>query len=314
MTAASRKRGPARQVRVLVNPRSGLGFSFDSFWGLVEDHFGRAGADVTYQFSHDVADGKRKTERAVRDGVDTVLVAGGDGMVNSIGAVLAGTSVALGVVPTGSGNGFARHFGIPLDIPGAVQALARAMRQSIDVGTANGRPFFVTCSMAWDAAIVRGFEAFPFRGIVPYVFAAATELIGYTPQPLEYRLDGGPVQHLPDPVIFTLANLTQYGGGAQIAPQARPDDGFMEMVAVRHPDLPLLLMNIAKLFNGTLHHLPQVATRRFRTLDVHRHHAAPIQMDGELVDAGADIEFRLLPRALAVLVPEARALTSGRGE
>ncbi len=292
-----------RQVRVLVNPKSGIGTSFDSFWGVVEEQFGRRGADVSYQFSHDVADGRRKTERAVRDGVDAILVAGGDGMVNSIGSVLVGTSVALGVIPTGSGNGFARHFGIPLDISGAVHSLARAHRRAIDVGTANGRPFFVTCSMAWDAAIVRGFEAFPFRGIVPYVFAAASELIGYAPQSFEVSLDGGPAHSFLDPVIFTLANLTQYGGGAQIAPRARPDDGLMEMVVVLRQDLPLVLVNIARLFNGTLDHLPQVLTRRFRTLDIHRPKATPIQLDGELVEAGTDIEIRLLPKTLTVLVP-----------
>ncbi len=303
MRANEHSRAP-RQVRVLVNPKSGLGTSFDSFWGVVEKHFGANGADITYQFSNDIDDGRRKAGRAVRDGVDALLVAGGDGMVNSIGGVLVGTPVALGVVPTGSGNGFARHFGIPLDIPGAVRALASARRRAIDVGTANGRPFFVTCSMAWDAAIVRGFEAFPFRGIVPYVFAAASELIAYKPQPLEVSLDGGPSQSFSDPVIFTLANLTQYGGGAQIAPKARPDDGLMEMVVVLRQDLPLVLVNIARLFNGTLDHLPQVLTRRFRTLSVRRPSAAPIQLDGELIDAGTDIEVRLLPKALSVLVPE----------
>ena len=230
-----------RRVRVLVNPKSGLGFSFDSFWGIVEEQFGPFGADVSYQFSRDVADGRRKAEGAVRDGVDALIVVGGDGMVNSIGSALVGTPVALGVVPTGSGNGFARHFGIPLDLPGAVRALARSRRRAIDVGAANGRPFFVTCSLAWDAAIVRGFEAFPFRGIVPYVFAAASELIAYEPQPFEVALDGEPAQVFADPVIFTLANLTQYGGGAQIAPQARSDDGQMEMVVVLRQDLPLLL-------------------------------------------------------------------------
>ena len=137
-----------RRVRVLVNPKSGLGFSFDSFWGIVEEQFGPFGADVSYQFSRDVADGRRKAESAVRDGVDALIVVGGDGMVNSIGSALVGTPVALGVVPTGSGNGFARHFGIPLDLPGAVRALARSRRRAIDVGAANGRPFFVTCSLA----------------------------------------------------------------------------------------------------------------------------------------------------------------------
>lgn len=293
-----------RRVRVLVNPKSGLGFSFDSFWGIVEEQFGPFGADVSYQFSRDVADGRRKAEGAVRDGVDALIVVGGDGMVNSIGSALVGTPVALGVVPTGSGNGFARHFGIPLDLPGAVRALARSRRRAIDVGAANGRPFFVTCSLAWDAAIVRGFEAFPFRGIVPYVFAAASELIAYEPQPFEVALDGEPAQVFADPVIFTLANLTQYGGGAQIAPQARSDDGQMEMVVVLRQDLPLVLVNVARLFNGTLDRLPQVLTRRFRTLTVRRRRATPIQLDGELVEAGAEVEIRLLPQTLSVLVPE----------
>ena len=304
---AKRSETAPRKVRVLVNPKSGLGGSPDSFWGLVEKHWGGRDGDVTYQFSNDVADGRRKAAQAVRDGVDTVLVAGGDGMVNSIGGVLVGTDTALGVIPTGSGNGFARHFGIPLDIPGAIQALARAKRRPIDVGTANGHPFFVTCSLAWDAAIARRFEAFPFRGIAPYVFAAAAELITYKDQPIHVALDGGTTQVFANPILFTVANLTQYGGGAQIAPKARPDDGLMEMVVVLRPDLPLLLMNIGRLFNGTLDQLPQVATRRFRSLDLHRPKATPIQLDGELVDAGRAIEIRLLPKALFVLVPASAA-------
>jgi diacylglycerol kinase (ATP) len=292
-----------RKVRVLVNPRSGSGLSLDTFWGLVEKHWGGQHVDVTYQFSNDVADGKRKAQRAVQEGADAILVAGGDGMVNSIGSVLVGTSTALGVIPAGSGNGFARHFGIPLDIAEAVKALARARRRSIDVGTANGRPFFVTCSLAWDAAIARRFEAFPFRGIAPYVFAAAVELLGYVDQPLAVRLDGAETLSIPNPIIFTVANLTQYGGGAQIAPQARPDDGFMEMVLVLRPDLPLLLVNIGRLFNGTIDQLAQVSTRRFQTLDIHRQKPTPIQMDGELVETGTAVEIRLLPKALSVLVP-----------
>lgn len=302
---SSHKRQAARKVRVLVNPKSGLGGSLDSFWELIEQHWGGDGSDVTYQFSNDIADGRQKAEGAVRDGVDVVLVVGGDGMVNSIGAVLVGTSTALGVIPTGSGNGFARHFGIQLDPAEAVPALARARRRLIDVGTANNRPFFVTCSLAWDAAIAQRFEAFPFRGIAPYVFAAAAELITYEDQPIHATLDGESSFHVPDPIIFTVANLTQYGGGAQIAPQARPDDGQMEMVVVRRPDLPLVLMNISRLFTGTLDCLPQVTTRRFRTLDVHRPKARPIQMDGELVEAGRDIAIRLIPKALTVLVPDA---------
>ena len=301
---AGKHSGALRKVRVLVNPKSGVGGSFDSFWGVVEKHWSGDDVDVSYQFSNDVADGTRKTLRAVEEGVDTILVVGGDGMVNSIGSALAGTRTALGVIPTGSGNGFARHFGIPLDVPGAVRALARARRCPIDVGTANGRPFFVTCSMAWDATIVRSFEMFPFRGIVPYVFAGAAELIGYVAQPFEVEIDGRVNLTFPDPIIFTVANLTQYGGGAQIAPQALPDDGFMEMVVVCRQDMPLVLANVGRLFNGTIDQIPQVFTQRFQGMKVRRKVAAPIQVDGELVDIGPDVEIRLLPKALVVLVPD----------
>ncbi len=303
---------PVRKIRVLVNPKSGLGTSFDSFRGLIEEHFSHPDTDVSYQFSNHVDDGRRKTDRAVQEGVDTMIVAGGDGMVNSIGGRLVGTSTVLGVIPTGSGNGFARHFGIPLDIPDAIRALSRAARLSIDVGTANGQPFLVTCSMAWDAAIVRSFEAFPFRGIVPYVFAAANEWLTFVPQPFDIEFDGRETVSFPDPAICTVANLTQWGGGVRIAPKARPDDGFMELVVVRHRDIPLFLVNIGRLFNGTIDQLPQVFTRRFQSLTVHRQLAAPIQMDGELVDSPADVTVCLRPRALSILIPPAAAAPESR--
>lgn len=166
-------RSGVRKVRVLINPRSGGWWSSQAIQKAFDEHWESGDVDLTYQFSRSVEDGQRKARRAVEEGTDTVLVVGGDGMVHTIGSVLVGTSTALGVVPVGSGNGFARHFDIPLDPENAVRALRRARRQSIDVGLANGRHFFVTCSLAWDAALVRSFEKFPMRGSLPYGLAAA---------------------------------------------------------------------------------------------------------------------------------------------
>lgn len=294
-----------KKVHVLLNSKSGLGTSFDSLLRQIETAFRSVGAEISYQFSHDEEDGKAKTRQAIRDLADAVLVAGGDGMVNSIGSELIGTSTALGVIPTGSGNGFARHFEIPMDISRAAHALARGRLTEIDVGLANGKPFFVTCSMAWDAAIVRGFNALPFRGILPYVFAAASEWFTYVPQPISLTFDDGETLKIEEPLICTVANLTQYGGGAQIAPEARPDDGIMEMVLVRQQDLPVLLVNVGRLFNGTIHRLPQVITRRFKSLKVRRKKPAAIQLDGELIDSPADLHVQLHPERIRVLVPNA---------
>lgn len=292
-----------RRVRVLINPNSGRSSALEEVVRAVNRHWDRADCEVTFQFSNDVQDGHRKVRRMVEEGVDTVLVMGGDGIINTAGSELVGTTVSLGVIPTGSGNGFARHFGIPLNVDAAAEALADAEVRSIDVGLANGRPFFVTCSMAADASLVRTFEAFPFRGIIPYVFAAAYELFDYQPQRFEVELDGSESLSFQSPLVFTVANLTQFGGGARIAPKARHDDGFLEMVVMEKQEAGRALANVGRLFDGTIDMLPGIVTRRFQRMRVRREKAAVIQVDGELQESGPNVEVTVRRDGLKVLVP-----------
>jgi YegS/Rv2252/BmrU family lipid kinase len=294
-----------RRVRVLVNRRSGLRWSFESVRKAFDRHWEGHDVDLAYQFCQSAPDGMAKARRAVEEGVQALIVVGGDGTVNTAGAALLGTDVALGVIPVGSGNGFARHFGIPLSPEQAVKALARATVLRIDVGAANNFPFLVTCSMAWDAAIVRSFQKSPVRGILPYVLAGVYEFLEYTPQRIEVELDNGERLEVPDPLLFTVANLTQYGGGAVIAPQADAADGMLELVTARSQDIPHILANIGLLIKRPLGDLPRLVMRRFRRMTVRRPAPAPIQIDGELIDATAEVEVKVLPRALSVLVPPA---------
>ena len=304
-TAVPDASGTERRIRVLINPKSGVHGIGIGLLKAFEKHWTAPDADLTYQLSRSVEDGRRKTLHAVREGVDSVIAVGGDGMVNTVGSILAKTPVSLGVVPAGSGNGFARHFAVPLEWEDAVRSLATAQPQSIDVGTANGRPFFVTCSMAADAAIIKTFEKLPVRGILPYVLAAAYGWFEYVPQPFEVVLDGGAPMAFPDPLVFTVANLTQFGGGAKIAPKACPDDGFLELVVIPRTEAPRLLGSLNRIFDGTLDEMPEVHSYRFQHMIVRRAKAAPIQVDGELVEAPAEVEISVLPRSLRVLVPAA---------
>ena len=293
-----------RKVLVLMNPKSGVFNSLNTVLSTLDATWDVAGIDLSYQFSKSAEDGRRKVKRAIAQGVDTVLVIGGDGMVNTIGAELVGSTVALGVIPTGSGNGFARHFDIPLNAEKAAKALIEAERYRIDVGTANGRPFFVTCSMAWDATLVRTFEKSPLRGVVPYVLAGVYEFLEYVPQPFTVSIDGqAETLEFDRPLVFTVANLTQYGGGALIAPRACPDDGLLELVVISRRDAPKMISSLPRLFTGTFDQAKPVRTHQFQKLEVQRSLPAPIQVDGELVDAPAQVTVNVLPRALTVLVP-----------
>jgi YegS/Rv2252/BmrU family lipid kinase len=293
----------SRRVLALVNRKSGLRRSFEAVRSALDEFWDLPGIDLVYQFCQSAADGTDKARRAVERSVDIVLVAGGDGTVNSVGRALIGTEIAMGVIPTGSGNGFARHFGIPLSPSKAARALAAATATKIDVGFAGDRPFLVTCSMAWDAAIARSFERSPIRGIIPYVFAGVQEFFEYQPQDIAVELDGRERLTFPAPIVFTVANLTQYGGGARIAPHARHDDGFLELVTASRQDIPVLLANLNRFFDGTIDRIPKVVSRQFRRMVVRRERAAAIQIDGEFVEAPAEVEVRVAPGALNVLVP-----------
>ena len=236
------------------------------------------------------------------------MVAGGDGTINSVGECLVGSDVALGVIPLGSGNGFARHFGIPLNPAQAVAALSDSEKISIDVGFVGEHPFLVSCSMAWDAAIVRTFDKSPVRGVIPYIFSGVIELFDYKPQATAIDVDGNEIITMERPMIITCANLSQYGGGAVISPDVRADDGFLDLVLADRAHMAPIIANIGQFIGGSISALPHVQYRRFKKLVVKRKDAAPIQIDGELLDWDASVEVSVRENALNVLVPKSANL------
>lgn len=291
-----------KQVLVLINPKSGVSGPY-RYIAAIEKVWDASELDVSFQFSQSAQDGSDKVRRAIDRGADTVLVVGGDGMVNTIGSVLVNTPVRLGVLPAGSGNGFARHFKIPLHPTDAAEALLSGSTTAIDVGKVNDRLFFVTCSMAWDGALVETFEKYPFRGLVPYVLAGAQQLMEYRAQPFHVDIDGEQMT-LKHPLIFTVANLSQFGSEVFVAPDAKADSGDLELVSIEKNNIPLVLSQVHRFIEKTFHHHPLVTHRHFKKMTVRRETDSPIQIDGEVYDGGTLIEVEVLPSALNVIVPK----------
>lgn len=295
-----------RKVRVFYNRRSGPGISR---FQRVEESFERAWADVAdeigWYFPTSREDSRRKVRAALDDGADLVVAAGGDGTVSSIGVELAGTGVPLAVVPMGSGNGLARHFRQKLDAAEAVAQLAGGQVVPMDIARANGRPFLVSASVAWDADLVRAYDRLPMRGVGSYVLAGAMTLLDYVPQPLTVTVDGEAPFTIDDPLLFTVGNVSGWGGGALIDPASDAADGKLELVAGRKRDAARMLGDIAVVFTEGSRALPGAIHRSFARMRVERPAPAPIQLDGERMDADAVIDFTVDPGALRILVPGA---------
>ena len=292
-----------RKVRLLYNRRSGPGHSrLEAVQRAVSRHWG-AVADRAWYFPADAAESDAMVAAAVADGADCVLVCGGDGTVSSVGRRLAGTGVAMGVVPLGSGNGLARHFGQSLDPEESVAQLAAGAPRDIDVGVAGGVPFLVSASVAWDAALVEAYDAIPFRGVASYALAGAWAYFDYKPQPVEATVDGGETIRLEQPFLFSVGNLAGWGGGALIDADASAEDGRLELVAAERSDAPAMLAALPRVFRQGCKALPGVAYRTFRRLRVVRPAPAAVQLDGELVDLPAAFDVAVRPAALRLLAP-----------
>lgn len=297
-----------KKVRVFFNRRSGPGLSrFQRVEEAFERHWAGIAGDIAWVFPTSREDSLRAVRAAVDDGADLVAVCGGDGTVSSIAIGLIGTGVPFAVVPMGSGNGLARHFRQKLDPVEAVAELAAGRVVPLDVARANGHPFIVSASVAWDAELVRAYDRLPMRGVGSYVLAGAMTFLDYAPQPLSVSVDGGPPFGIDDPMLFTVGNASGWGGGAIIDPASDASDGRLELVAGRKRDAARMLADIAAIFTegeGS-RALPGAIHRSFARMRVERPAPQPIQLDGERVDMDAGIEFTVDSGTLGILVPGA---------
>ena len=246
-------------------------------------------------------DAVRAARSALDAGTDRIVVWGGDGTLNEVAGTLLDTGVQLGVVPGGSGNGFARGLGLPLDVDSAVKVAMLGHPADIDTGLVNGHPFLNLAGVGFDAAVAERFNTSNLRrGLVPYLTSILHEWRTMRMQRFRLRLDNAmPVEIEANFVV--VCNGQQYGHGARVAPAAAFDDGLFDVVAV--PDLTLsrLMRHGWRLFNGTLPVVPGVFTGRARRVELSQATALPIHLDGEVIGAETARTFEVRPRSLRVM-------------
>ena len=239
-----------------------------------------------------------------------VFAWGGDGTVNEVGAVLAGTNAALAIVPAGSGNGFARALGIPRNPAAAIDAGLRGLERLVDVGELNGKPFFNIAGVGVDARIAERFNACERgkRGLGPYVRIGMTEAFAYRAQACEIDLDGvsfsGPL------LLAAFANGREDGNRICIAPDARLDDGRLDAVIVEdRPPLARLLGSRHVLW-GRIDRAAGVTVRSVQHAEIRSAGPIPFHLDGEHGVADRIVNVRVRPGYLRVRVPpEGRGAT-----
>ncbi|WP_080057813.1 diacylglycerol/lipid kinase family protein [Spirosoma aerolatum] len=234
---------------------------------------------------------------AVKRGVSRVLTIGGDGTINEIAQALRRTSTALGIVPIGSGNGLARHLGVPLNPLKAIDRALSGRPVVIDSGEINEYPFFCTAGMGFEAYVAHEFARAPVRGLPTYIRTAFRAFWAYKPQ--RYVVDGQ-VKPL---FSMTFANAGQFGNNAWMAPTANIADGKLEQCEIRPFPTQVAGMLTWRLFNKTLNQSTYWRGRSITKAVVESDAPLLIHADGEpLTLPTGRAEVRVVPGSLLVLL------------
>jgi YegS/Rv2252/BmrU family lipid kinase len=242
---------------------------------------------------------------ALRSGVEAVIAVGGDGTVHEVAKRLIGTRLALGIIPTGSGNGFAHHHHIPTNARAAVRMLADAKRVVIDTAEVNGAPFIGVMGIGYAALIAHRFADLPKRGFRSYVRAALSAFLNYQPEEYEIGADTGALAGTQKRRAFLveIANTAHWGNNFRIAPEASVLDGMLNVVIVDPISFFAGPLFSLRLRLGTVHRSRKVTTHRTAGVVVRRKSEGPVHLDGEPFTMADELRIRVRPKSLTVLVP-----------
>lgn len=264
----------------------------------------RLGAEPDVLFTEGPGHARDLARRAVDEGADVVCAWGGDGTVNEVASGLVHGRGVMAVVPAGSGNGFARELGVPLDKAGALAVAVHGTTRTLDVGELNGRLFVNTAGFGLDASIGHAFAVAPrgARGFWAYVRAGIGHLWGFPGQACTIRLDGAPWASGVMKMV-TLANTRQWGSDALIAPRACPDDGVLDVVALRDVPIVSLAFHAWRLWTGSIDRLSAMSTGTFRVAEIEADTEWPVHIDGEPAGRARTLSVAVKPQALRVRAP-----------
>jgi len=250
-------------------------------------------------------DGARLAQQALTGGADVIVAWGGDGTINSVASAIVNTPAALGIIPAGSGNGLARELGIPVIREAALAVALTGSNRAIDAGTLNGHLFFNVAGIGFDAHVAHVFAstAGRRRGLTAYASTTIRELFRYAPSHYVVSGDAGRVTREGAALFISMANTRQWGSGAQVAPNAKPDDGQLDFVLVDARAPVVFLAQLWRLYNKSVARIGGTVMARLLEVSVTATPAAPLHVDGEPIGMATEIIVRVLPGALRVRVP-----------
>lgn len=285
-----------KKIWFIINPKSG-GKNKGSLSQKIERFIDSHHFDVKLITTKYAGEATAITRKAVEGKIDIVCAVGGDGTINEIACELINTTTKLAIIPMGSGNGLARHLGLPLSTKKAIQRINQFSSLAVDVGYMNTHFFIGTAGFGFDAHIADLFQKSKKRGFLNYSRLALSEIQSYKEFQVVYQ--GEEYKNI---MMCTFANSSQFGNGLEIAPNAKINDGEMERVFVKKIGLFQFVLFCIRAYLFKSWEDKNIQRKRFTSCTI-KANVDQIHVDGEPQKVNYDsIRVKILPKAVQVIV------------
>ena len=287
------------KIAFIINPASGTKEK-SKVKQIIEKELDMQKFEPIFCFTERCGHATELAKNFVESGVKFIVAVGGDGTINETAKALIHTESALGIVPVGSGNGFALHIGISRNVKKAVQKLNNAQVVCVDYGLKNEQPFFCTCGAGFDAHISMEFAKSKSRGFISYIKKTISGYFSYKPE--NYTLKNNDINLNINAFLITFANASQWGNNAYIAPNASITDGLLDIAIMSKFPLAAAPNLALQLFTKKLHKNLYINILQAQEITLFRENAGAFHFDGEPCKEGKEINIKIVERGLKILM------------
>jgi YegS/Rv2252/BmrU family lipid kinase len=288
-----------KKVLFIINKFSGKGFQ-SRLEGRIIDVCRENDAECSIEFTREREHATQLAQQAASENFDVIAAVGGDGTINEVARGILHTSTRLGIIPKGSGNGLARHLGLPLDVLQATRAIFQNKPVPIDTFTVNGKLSVNVSGIGFDGHIANQFGRNGKRGLAGYTKLTIEEYTRFREFDVSIAADEKRFQR--KAFVIALANSSQYGNNARIAPHASICDGKLNLT-VLHKIPPYRVDLIHSFFSGQIDQSTFCEVMDIRDCEIHLSEPIEYHVDGEPCGSDTHFKIRLLPSSLNLLIP-----------
>lgn len=286
-----------KKIRFIINPISG-GVKKAKVPQMIEEHLDHTLFEYDIAITQYKRHAKAIAAESAKEGIDIVCAVGGDGSVHEVGTALIGTNCHLAIIPTGSGNGLARHLKIPLKTPEAIRSINQLHSLRMDTVLANDKAFLGVGGFGFDAFIAKRFDEYHIRGFYGYAQLIYEEYFSYNPPKVKVILPNETIKG--KFLLSSIANSSEFGNGFVISPKSMVNDGQLELVLLKQfawwRTMGILSRFFMKRIEGSqfIRIIPFTKARIILEQPLAHY-------DGEPFEVRKEINIEIVPKSLSVL-------------